>query len=248
LQNLVDPLSCHDWNKNVISKESTRIKEMFNSLAKNYDVANDVLSFGMHRAWKKKLVSQITKDKIAVLDCATGTGDIALLIKKRIPKAEVTGIDFSEKMIEQAPPKAEKAGFKDIKFLVADILKLPFSNNSFDHITISFGIRNVENLLGAIAEFERVLKPKGTLHVLEFGQPQNPAWSKVYSSYHRKVLPVVGGMITGNMKAYSYLNKSSEEFPSGESFIKQFPPMSWKGVESTALLGGIAYIYRIQKQ
>lgn len=220
---------------------------MFNSLAKNYDIANDVLSFGMHRVWKKELVNKIPKAKATILDCATGTGDIAILIKKRNPKSEVTGIDFSEKMLEQAPPKAEKAGHKDIKFMVADILKLPFGDNTFDHITISFGIRNVENLLAAIAEFERILKPKGVLHVLEFGQPDNPSWSKLYSTYHQKVLPVVGGVITGNKKAYSYLNKSSEEFPSGESFIKQFPPMSWEGLETTPLLGGIAYIYRIQK-
>lgn len=220
---------------------------MFNSLAGNYDIANDVLSFGMHRLWKKELVSKIPKEKVVVLDCATGTGDIAILIKKNAPKAEITGIDFSEKMLEQAPPKAAKAGIKDIRFLVADILKLPFGNDSFDHITISFGIRNVENLLAAIAEFERVLKSKGILHVLEFGQPQDPAWSKIYGTYHQKLLPLVGGVITGNMKAYSYLNKSSEEFPSEESFIKQFPPMSWKCIEMKSLLGGIAYIYRIQK-
>ncbi len=220
---------------------------MFNSLAKNYDVANDVLSFGMHRIWKKELVSKIPNAKQKVLDCATGTGDIAILIKKRSPKSEVTAIDFSEKMLDQAPSKAAKAGFKDIKFLVADILKLPFGDSTFDQITISFGIRNVENLLGAIAEFERILKPQGVLHVLEFGQPENSTWSKLYSSYHRKVLPVVGGVITGNPKAYSYLNQSSEEFPSGESFIKQFPPMTWKGIETTSLLGGIAYIYRLQK-
>lgn len=232
----------------MISKESLRIKDMFNSLAKNYDVANDVLSFGMHRLWKKELVSKIPKEGVDALDCATGTGDIAILIKKHSPKTKLTAIDFSEKMIEQAPPKAKKEGIEDIQFLVADILKLPFANNSFDHITISFGIRNVENLLSAIAEFERILKPKGTLHVLEFGQPQGPAWSKVYSSYHRSVLPVVGGLITGNIKAYSYLNKSSEEFPSGESFIKQFPPTVWKAIETNPLLGGIAYIYRIQKQ
>lgn len=220
---------------------------MFNSLARNYDVANDVLSFGMHRLWKKDLVNAIPKEKVAVLDCATGTGDIAILIKKRIKNAEITAIDFSEKMLEQAPPKALKAGIKDIRFLVADILKLPFGDKSFDHVTISFGIRNVENLLGAIAEFERVIKPKGVLHVLEFGQPQGPTWSKLYSTYHRNLLPVMGGVITGNMKAYSYLNESSEEFPSGESFVKQFPPMSWKCLEMKKLLGGIAYIYRIQK-
>lgn len=220
---------------------------MFNSLAKNYDIANDVLSFGMHRVWKKQLIKSIPKAKSSILDCATGTGDIAILIKKHSPESQVTAIDFSEKMIEQAPPKAKEAGVPDIKFLVADILKLPFSNDSFDHITISFGIRNVENLLAAISEFERILKPNGTLHVLEFGQPTQLAWAKIYSAYHRRILPVIGGSITGNMKAYSYLNKSSEEFPSGEDFTKQFPPVSWKLNECTSLLGGIAYIYRIKK-
>ncbi len=236
-----------DIKARVINKEGARIREMFNSLANNYDVANDVLSFGMHRLWKKQLVQKLPKGKVSVLDCATGTGDIAILIKQLNPKADVTAIDFSEKMLDQAPAKAEKAGIKNIRFLVADILKLPFGPDSFDQITISFGIRNVENLLNAIEEFEKILKPKGILHILEFGQPANPSWSKIYSAYHRGVLPVIGGLITGNMKAYSYLNKSSEEFPTGESFMKQFPPTSWKALETKPLLGGIAYIYRIQK-
>jgi len=233
----------------VLSKEATRIREMFNSVATNYDIANDVLSFGMHRLWKKELVKKIPskKTKIDVLDCATGTGDIAILIKKRNSKAQVTAIDFSERMLEQAPPKAAKAGFKDIKFLAADILNLPFSDKSFDHITISFGIRNVENLRVAISEFERVLRSGGVAHILEFGQPSSPLWAKTYTTYHRKVLPFIGGAITGNLSAYSYLNKSSEEFPSGEGFVKQFSPTTWKCTESTALLGGIAYIYRLQK-
>ncbi len=231
----------------MLNKEATRIRDMFNSVASNYDIANDVLSFGMHRLWKKQLVNAIPRGTVEVLDCATGTGDIAILTKQTNPSAKITAIDFSEKMLEQAPPKAEKAGIKDIRFLAADILQLPFGDETFDQITISFGIRNVENLLGAIAEFERILKPNGMLHILEFGQPINPNWNKVYSTYHRKVLPLIGGAITGNVKAYSYLNKSSEEFPSGEEFQKQFTTTAWKAKEMTPLLGGIAFIYRMQK-
>ena len=223
---------------------------MFNSVAESYDSANDLLSLGMHRVWKKNFVNGISPDTKAffeILDCATGTGDIAIEIQRRYRRAKVTGIDFSEKMLDQAPAKAEKAGFKKIRFLAADILKLPFSDNSFDHITISFGIRNVENLLAAIAEFERVLKPNGQLHVLEFGQPQNQIWSKVYGIYHRKLLPFIGGLISGNQEAYSYLNKSSEEFPSGKEFVKQFSSTAWKELEMKPLLGSVAYIYRLQK-
>ena len=232
----------------MISKEASRIREMFNSVASKYDVANDVLSFGMHRLWKKKLVLGLPKNNaVSVLDCATGTGDVAILIKKENPKAKVTAIDFSEKMLEAAPPKAAKEGITDIQFLAADIMSLPFSEKSFEHITISFGIRNVESLLGAISEFEKILKPGGVLHVLEFGQPSDPRWSRIYSTYHKQLLPLVGGLITGNRKAYTYLNKSSEEFPSGEIFMKQFPSSSWKALEETSLMGGIAYIYRIQR-
>jgi len=223
---------------------------MFNSVAESYDSANDLLSLGMHRVWKKNFVNGISPDTKAffeILDCATGTGDIAIEIQRRYKRAKVTGIDFSEKMLDQAPAKAVKAGFKKIRFLAADILKLPFSDNSFDHITISFGIRNVENLLAAIAEFERVLKPNGQLHVLEFGQPQNHIWSKIYGIYHRKLLPFLGGLISGNQEAYSYLNKSSEEFPSGKEFVKQFSSTGWKELEMTPLLGSIAYIYRLKK-
>lgn len=233
----------------MISKEAIRIREMFNSLAGKYDLANDVLSFGMHRVWKSDLVEGIgnSSEKLAVLDCATGTGDIAIQIKKKFPNYEVSAIDFSEKMLEQAPAKAEKAGVKDIQFLAADILKLPFNSNSFDRITISFGIRNVENLLGAIAEFERVLKSGGSLHVLEFGKPPSDVWAKVYTAYNRNILPLIGGILTRNKNAYSYLNKSSEDFASGNDFIKQFPSTSWKPISSKSLMGGIAYIYRIEK-
>jgi demethylmenaquinone methyltransferase/2-methoxy-6-polyprenyl-1,4-benzoquinol methylase len=233
----------------VISKEASRIRDMFNSIASKYDAANDVLSFGMHRIWKKALVRGLGSkiDIFSTLDCATGTGDIAIMLKKHFPFSEVTAIDFSEKMLEEAPAKAKKAGVEDIKFLAADILSLPFSDASFDNITISFGIRNVENLLKAISELERVLKSKGHIHILEFGQPKNPRWKKLYSTYHQSVLPVVGGVLTGNYKAYKYLNKSSEEFPSGQNFAKQFPPTTWKSKEVTPLMGGIAYIYRLQK-
>lgn len=214
------------------------VRVMFNDISHKYDLLNDVLSVGTHRWWKKKFVNLIrsTHPKKA-LDCATGTGDIAFMLNKSVP--EVTGIDFSENMIEFAKERAQKAN-SSVDFRVADIQKLPFEDKSFDAASISFGIRNVENLELGLKELGRVSK---SLYILEFGQPKNKLFSKFYFSLLRLYVPLFG-LISKRGDAYEYLIASSETFPSAEKFVDIMKKSTnFKDIKYTPVFGGIAYIY-----
>jgi demethylmenaquinone methyltransferase/2-methoxy-6-polyprenyl-1,4-benzoquinol methylase len=167
-----------------------------------------------------------------VLDCATGTGDLAIRFQEA--GAEVVGIDFTPQMIEMAKAKAPS-----IRFDVADVMSLPYSNDSFDIASIAFGIRNVTDPRKAIVEMARVVRSGGKVIVLEFGKP--PGW---FSLYHRHVLPRVGAIVTGEPEAYKYLQASTTEFPSGDKFVKLMRESArFDSIKYEALTFGIAYLY-----
>lgn len=214
------------------------VRVMFNDISHKYDLLNDVLSVGTHRLWKRHFVSVATKNKPKkVLDCATGTGDIAFMLEAT--GAEVTGLDFSEKMIDHATIRAKDKNSK-VKFLVGDIQKLPFGDKEFDAVTISFGIRNVENLDLGLKELGRVAK---SVHILEFGQPKNALYKKSYFTMLKAYVPVFG-LISKRGDAYEYLIATSETFPSDEKFLDIMKKnTSFTNYRSTPVFGGIAYIY-----
>jgi demethylmenaquinone methyltransferase/2-methoxy-6-polyprenyl-1,4-benzoquinol methylase len=222
-----------------------KIQSMFAKVAGNYDRANTVLSLGIHHLWRKKLIQLSgAKDGQRVLDCATGTGDLAIEFKKAVgPMGSVTGTDFCPEMLASAPAKAHSKNL-DIHFETADAMDLPYIDQQFDVVSISFGIRNVANPLKALKEMARVTRPGGKVMVLEFGQATLPIFAPVFNFYSEKVLPLIGGMITGQKEAYSYLQKSSAAFPCRENFLKL---MNETGTfsETTfhSLTGGVAYIY-----
>ncbi len=199
--------------------------------------------------WKEKLVKvSAAKAGESVLDCATGTGDLAIRFKRKVGRTgKVMGIDFCSEMVALAPAKATAENL-DVQFQRADVLRLPFSDKSFDIVSISFGIRNVADPLKGLNEMARVLKPGGRLVILEFGQIQNPVLGKLYQFYAQKVLPVLGGILTGQKKAYEYLENSSAQFPCRENFLnlmnetKSFSKTSYR-----SLSGGVAYIYEAIK-
>lgn len=226
--------------------EADKIRQMFSQVAPQYDRANNVLSFGIHHLWRKKLVdlSEVTSG-MSVLDCATGTGDLALEFKKRVgPLGQVTGTDFCVDMMVTAPLKAKKMN-QNVHFEVADVLNLPYADQTFDACSISFGIRNVENPEKALMEMARVVKPNGHVLILEFGQVKWPLLSSIYNFYSEKILPKVGGWITKEKEAYEYLQKSSALFPSGEKFVEMMKQTHvFSEVSSYTLTGGIAYIYK----
>ena len=222
------------------------IKSMFKKVAPSYDKGNDVLSVGIHHQWRKKLVklSQVSPG-MSVLDCATGTGDLAIAFKKAVgPSGNVIGTDFSEDMLLTAPAKA-KAQDLDIQYQTADVMNLPFQDGQFDRVSISFGIRNVQDPQKAIREMARVTKSGGQILILEFGQMKTPIIKDLYNFYSEKVLPYIGGLVTGQTEAYKYLQKSSAKFPCREEFLKW---MDETGSFSTTLYTpvsfGIAYIYQ----
>jgi demethylmenaquinone methyltransferase/2-methoxy-6-polyprenyl-1,4-benzoquinol methylase len=227
------------------SPQAETIRSMFARVASRYDHANQVLSFGVHHLWRKKLVKASgARAGQKVLDCATGTGDLAIEFKRAVgPTGQVIGTDFCEEMLIPAPGKAAAEGL-EIRFEQADVTKLPYADASFDIASISFGIRNVENPVRGLSEMARVLKPGGRLMVLEFGQAQVPVFSQIYQFYSERILPKIGGIVTGQKEAYEYLQKSSAAFPCREEFLEMMKSTGQlEDLRYQSLTGGIAFIY-----
>ena len=221
------------------------IQSMFSKVAANYDRTNTILSLGIHHLWRDKLVKKSgAKAGDQILDCATGTGDLAIAFKKAVgPSGTVIGTDFNEAMLSTAPFKA-KAKNLDIKFEIADVTQLPYADQKFDICSISFGIRNVNDPVKALQEMGRVCKPGGQVIVLEFGQMSIPVVSNLYGFYSEKILPKLGGVVTGQHEAYNYLQKSSAAFPCREGFLKlMIEAGCFAKTEFVPVSLGIAYIY-----
>lgn len=217
---------------------------MFASIAGRYDVTNSVLSLGIHHIWRNKAVRVSgAKKGDHVLDCATGTGDLAITFKKKVgDSGYVKGTDFCQEMIDPAPAKASKKGLV-IDFEVADAMNLPYADKEFDISSISFGIRNVDDPLICLREMARVVKPGGRVVVLEFGQPKG-VMSWPYRFYSKYIIPFIGGLLTGNRGAYQYLPETSAAFPAGQHFLDLMQRSnSYASQQFYKLNGGIAYIY-----
>jgi demethylmenaquinone methyltransferase/2-methoxy-6-polyprenyl-1,4-benzoquinol methylase len=221
---------------------SEQVREMFSSIAGRYDVTNVVLSFGLDHWWRQVTVrAGRTGPGMRVLDCATGTGDLALAFRRT--GADVVGTDFCAPMLGPAREKAKAAGL-DVTFEVADALALPYPDASFDLASISFGIRNVDDPVRCLREMARVVKPGGRVLVLEFGQPRG-LWGALYRFYSRVVMPFVGGLLTGNRAAYQYLPRTAAAFPAGEAFLELMDRSgSFAGRSARSLTGGIAWLYQ----
>jgi demethylmenaquinone methyltransferase/2-methoxy-6-polyprenyl-1,4-benzoquinol methylase len=228
------------------AKRPETIKKMFGAVAPKYDLANSVLSLGIHHLWRKKLVRLSgVKAGDRVLDCATGTGDLAFEFESAA--ATVTATDFSEEMLVQARQKAGAAGSR-VAFSVADVMQLPFEDAAFETATISFGIRNVADPKRGLSELGRVVKKGGSVLVLEFGQPTLPGFAGLYRFYSSWILPKIGGWVTGQPQAYDYLQKSSARFPCGEEFLALARSTGmFTASECHSVSGGIAYIYKLAR-
>ncbi len=223
-----------------------KIRSMFAQVAGNYDKANSVLSMGIHHLWRKKLV-KISGAQLGhhVLDCATGTGDLALEFKKTVGSSgKVIGTDFCAEMLEPAPEKSRKQNLP-VEFAQADVMDLNYPDNTFDISSISFGIRNVGDPVKGLNEMARVTKSGGAVMVLEFGQATMPVFAPLFNFYSEKVLPIVGGWVTGQKDAYQYLQKSSAAFPCREEFVQLMKKTGqFSDVQFYSLTGGVAYIYK----
>jgi demethylmenaquinone methyltransferase / 2-methoxy-6-polyprenyl-1,4-benzoquinol methylase len=238
MEKLMDPIA---------AKDPQSIQSMFGKISTQYDLANSVLSFGIHHLWKKTLVRKsLAKPGYHILDCATGTGDLAFLFEKRIRgHGQVIGSDFCEPMLEVARQKVQDKHSK-VKFEFQDVTNLTYPNDSFDIASISFGIRNVKDTQKALSELGRVVKPGGRVLVLEFGQPQSKIMATLFRFYSRFILPTLGGWISGQPQAYRYLETSSSIFPCGANFLEIAKATGkFKKLSYSTFQGGIAYLYEL---
>ncbi len=221
--------------------DADRIRTMFGSIARRYDRANTILSAGVHHRWRRKAVRRSgAKAGDRVLDCATGTGDLAIAFRKAVgDRGEVIGTDFTPQMIDLA-----RAKDPHIRFEVADVTQLPFESLRFDISSIAFGIRNVSDPRRGIAELARVVRSGGRVVVLEFGQPRNRLFRAIYDWYSRHILTRLGGAVTGERAAYEYLERSAGRFPCGDELVSlMLESASFSSIDYIPLTFGIAYLY-----
>jgi len=229
----------------ILTKNASTISEMFDRIADRYDFLNHLLSFGLDIRWRKKVARLLpNKKKLKLLDIATGTGDqVFLLCKGKTGKriSSAVGIDISKRMIQLGRRKMLKKKLtKKIQFEIGDVMNLDFPDHHFDVATVSFGIRNVENVTKALSEIYRVLTPNGKLIILEFSIPRNAFVRWAYLKYFRNVLPKIGAWFSGDSKAYTYLNKSVESFDSPEKFCQRLELAGFERTQHKSLCLGIA--------
>ncbi|MCL2473387.1 MAG: class I SAM-dependent methyltransferase [Alphaproteobacteria bacterium] len=229
-------------------KKTALVDGVFSSVAKNYDIMNDLMSIGMHRIWKNIFVSDIcasmnaSAKKIKVLDLAGGTADIAIkLYGMSMAKAAVTVCDINEQMLEYGKAKVVNSGIlSGIDFVLGNAEKLRFEDCSFDYVVISFGIRNVARIDTALSDIFRVLKPGGQFFCLEFSSGVDPKFKYGYDLYCDVVLPFLGTHVAKDREAYEYLAKSIQSFPNQESFAKRISKAGFSDVKWKNLFSGIA--------
>ena len=226
------------------------VKDMFNAIAPRYDLLNHILSFRQDVYWRRKMISRIKiPEKAAILDMACGTGDVILeIIRQKCSCEMIIGSDFSPAMLKLADKKIESSDSPANIFLVAgNALHLPFKPESFDLVTIAFGIRNINDKFTVLKAFHRRLKKDGFLAVLELTTPQKGIFGLFYLFYFKKILPLIGWLVSGNIKAYQYLPDSVLNFPSSRDFADIMLSAGFSKVTCQKLTFGIATLYTGKK-
>jgi demethylmenaquinone methyltransferase/2-methoxy-6-polyprenyl-1,4-benzoquinol methylase len=221
-----------------------QVADMFNSIAYRYDFMNRFLSAGIDVWWRKKAISQLQSLKPKkILDVATGTGDVAILTYRMLQPGKITGIDISEGMLDLGRKKIEKLGLdKQIELQKGDSEVIRFEDNSFDAITVAFGVRNFQNLEKGLKEMHRVLHPGGKLVVLEFSK-SNGVLSGLINFYMNVITPMIGKLLAKNKSAYQYLNDSVQAFPEGQTFLNIMHDAGFTQTYLKKLSFGICTIY-----
>ena len=225
------------------------IRRLFNNIASDYDRLNHILSLNIDKGWRRKAVQEIAdkESPVKALDVACGTGDFTIEIAKAVANgSEVIGVDISEGMMEIGRKKIMKAGVA-AEMAVADCEALPYDNNTFDRISVGFGVRNFEHLALGLSEMFRVLKPDGKLVILELSLPSNRFIRSCYLLYFQKVLPFIGGLLSGDRGAYEYLRTSVLRFPAPEKFITMLKSVGFDKVEHKSFTFGICRMYVCEK-
>jgi len=222
-----------------------QVAVMFDKIAFRYDFLNRFLSAGIDVSWRKKAIRQLKAlQPQYILDVATGTGDVAVLAEKMLHPVKITGIDISEGMLGIGRKKVQKSGLQNkIELLQGDSETMSFGDNSFDAVTVAFGVRNFQNLEKGLTEMLRVLKPGGKLVVLEFSRPKQFFFKTIYNLYMKTIAPNFGKLIAKNKDAYQYLNDSVQRFPEGTDFIDILNKTGYKLTDYKTLTLGICSVY-----
>lgn len=217
---------------------------MFDRIAGVYDLMNSAMTAGLHHGWRQRAADRTElRSGDAALDLCCGTGDLALELRSRVgPSGRVVGADFSEKMLELANEKAAAREFSDVTFEWADALELPYSDASFDAVTVGFGVRNLADLDAGAREMARVLKPGGRLVILEITQPQQPPLSTFFRVWFDRLVPLLG-KVAGDAEAYSYLPESVRNFPPPAGLAEIMDRAGLENIRYTVLAGGIIAIH-----
>ncbi len=234
--------------KNQVEEPSRKeIWKMFDQISPTYDRVNRVMTMGLDQLWRKKVCTFFPKENhLRILDCATGTGDQIIAMMETDPRVDsAVGIDLAEAMIAIGNEKlAKKAYANKVTLQVASALEIPFPDHSFDAVTISFGIRNVTDVIGSLKEFHRVLKVGGRVLILEGTMPEKKTWKNLNRFYLRHILPRIGGWISKKPDAYRYLNETIETFPQGGAFCQLMQSAGFKEVKLHPLFFGVATVYQ----
>jgi demethylmenaquinone methyltransferase/2-methoxy-6-polyprenyl-1,4-benzoquinol methylase len=221
-------------------QRAARVNDLFAAIARRYDLLNDLQSFGLHRRWKRRVAElAAVQPGGRALDLCCGTGDIAFALARR--GAEVTGLDFSQKMLEVAESRRlKKPELKTQKliFIQGDAQQIPFSDATFDIVTVGYGLRNLMNWETGLAEMQRVARPGARLVVLDFGKPANALWRNIYFGHLRCSVPLVGWLFCGNADAYAYILESLKHYPAQLAVAEKMRELKLVNVRVINLLGG----------
>jgi demethylmenaquinone methyltransferase/2-methoxy-6-polyprenyl-1,4-benzoquinol methylase len=232
-----------DSTSNLDKKQ--QVAGMFDNIAKRYDFLNRLLSGGIDISWRKKAIAQLKELKPkTVLDVATGTADVALMTWKALAPEKIIGIDISDGMLALGRKKIEKQNLQNvIELFNGDSETIKYPDNSFDAVTVAFGVRNFQNLEQGLREMLRVLKPGGKLVILEFSKPKQTAFKGLYNFYMKSIAPTAGSMFANNKNAYQYLNDSVQAFPEREQFTELMKQAGYENIYFKPLTMGICCIY-----
>ena len=235
--------------KNSSLDKKKQVEQMFDNISSNYDGLNRVISLGTDQKWRKKVIKMVAdKNPESILDIATGTGDLAIKFAASTQAKKIIGLDLSEGMLSVAKKKVLGSELSEkIEFVQGDSEALTFTDNSFDVVTVSFGIRNFEHLEKGLSEIYRVLKTKGLFVILETSVPTKSPYKQGYHFYSRRILPIIGKVFSKDKVAYAYLSESASLFPYGEELNNILRKIGFKEVENEPQTFGVATIYTATK-